>query len=283
METGTFALGAYGEMNNELFRELQGIAEITEIPVYEIMVSNFIYELFAHCTSIISIDHNGEIIHGRNLDYPIFDSMRDDTYDAHFMKNGELEFYATLSGGSPSPYTLMKPGKFAISINARYHNTLPGLANSLTRYFLNSQNPGSMIKYVGEHANSFKEAKEMLMTLPLTSPCYFTISGTEPHEGAIITRSRSGVDDLWNINPDSKIDWAIYQTNYDHWISQAPDRDHKRAASAKQSLKDLGVKNMNIKKIIKKVLQVPPVMQKETIFAVAMSAKRGIYKTYRYI
>ena len=283
MEYRTQSLTNYGELSNGLFREIQGMADILEVPVHQVMVSNFIYELFAHCTSVISIDHNGEIIHARNMDYPIFDSMRDDTYEADFYRNGELVFKATTNGGGFNTYTIMKPGKFAVSINARHEDSITGVAKSLIRYFSNAHNPGTLLRYVGENANSFEEAKEMLMNLQITSPCYYTLSGIEPHEGVIITRSRSETLDLWPINPDSKVDWTIYQTNYDHWISPAPKVDNNRAASAKASLEKIGSKDMNIKKLVKKVLQIPPVYQESTIFSVAMSAKRNLYKTYRYI
>ena len=209
--------------------------------------------------------------------------MRDDTYEAQFQKDGELIFVATMSGGTPSPYTIMKPGKFAISINARYHNDLIGLLNSISRYFLNSHNPGSLLRYVGENANSYEEAKEMLTNMPITSPCYFILSGIEPHEGVVITRSRTGADDIWPINPDSKLDWVVYQTNYDHWVSPAPEMDNNRAAMTRKFLDQIGRDKMDIKKIMKKVLQIPPVLRESTVFAVAMSAKKSYYKTYRYL
>mmetsp|Transcript_3216 Transcript_3216/g.3842 ORF Transcript_3216/g.3842 Transcript_3216/m.3842 type:complete len:378 (+) Transcript_3216:18-1151(+) len=274
--------GTLGELTDTLYMEFKGMANITGLPVYEVMATNFVYELLSHCTSIISLDHDGDIIHARNNDYPIYKSLKDDTFEAHFHKNGELIFKATMSGGSPCPYTVMKPGKFGISINARYQNTFLGVFRSMFRYFTSAYNPGSLAKYVGEHANSYEEAKEMLMNMQLTSPCYFILSGVEPNEGVIITRRRDGADDLWYINPDSKLNWSIYQTNYDHWVEPAPERDEERAASTKNALESLGTNKMNSKRLIK-ILQKPPVMRESTIYAVSMSAKKNYYKTYRYI
>ena len=282
METTTFYLNSYGELSNELFLELKGISDITGIPVHQVLAANFVYELFAHCTSIVSLDKHGDIIHARNLDYPIYDSMRDDTYDADFIKDGKFAFKATMFGGGPNPYTIMKPGAFAISINARHENDLFGLANSLSRWFSKSHNPGSLLIYIGEHANTFEEAKEMMMNIQITSPCYFTLSGIEPDEAVVITRGRTGSIDLWPINPESQSDWAIYQTNYDHWEDE-PDRDNKRAAHVKAALKKIGREHMSMKKLVKSILQIPPVLQVSTIFTTAMSAKKNYYKTHRYI
>lgn len=39
------------------------------MPFGELFVINFMYELFAYCTSIVFRNSEGRIIHGRNLDY----------------------------------------------------------------------------------------------------------------------------------------------------------------------------------------------------------------------
>lgn len=208
--------------------------------------------------------------------------MRGNNYNANFMKGGKLLFKGTVTGGSTVSYTIMKPGAFAVSINARYHNDYVGLANSLSRWVMTSYNPASLLTYVGENANNFEEAKDMLMNMPITSPCYFTLSGVEQTDGVIITRSRTQDVDLWYINPDSKSDWAIYQTNYDNW-EDAPERDNDRALNVKQGLKNIGRNKMTLKKMLKKILQIPPVLQYDTCYSITMSAKKEHYETFAYV
>eukprot|EP00344_Euplotes_crassus_P006349 CAMPEP_0197014912 /NCGR_PEP_ID=MMETSP1380-20130617/72121_1 /TAXON_ID=5936 /ORGANISM="Euplotes crassus, Strain CT5" /LENGTH=350 /DNA_ID=CAMNT_0042440401 /DNA_START=95 /DNA_END=1147 /DNA_ORIENTATION=- len=271
-----------GELNHQLFREFEGVSDITGIPLADVLTANFDMSCLLIEPSIVAIDKTDSIVHARNLDYPIYESMRNDTFDIDFVKNGELVFKGVGTGGSTNSYTIMKPGAFAVSINARYHNDLPGLANSLSRWFMESYNPGSLLIYVGEHANTFEEAKDMLMNMPITSICYFTLSGVEIDEGVVITRDRTGAKDLWPINPNSQSDWAIYQTNYDHW-ENAPERDNKRAATVKEGLVEIGRDKMTVSKILKRILQKPPVLQYDTIFAVTMSAKKNLFKIHAYI
>ena len=86
----------YRGLSFDFIREMEGLAGILNIPFYQIMLCNLIYDLFAHCTSIISFVHNDKIIHARNLDYPLFELMGSDTFEAYFYKNGQLIFWLQL-------------------------------------------------------------------------------------------------------------------------------------------------------------------------------------------
>ncbi|MCV4860902.1 linear amide C-N hydrolase, partial [Escherichia coli] len=57
--------GPFGE-------EMRGIADVTGIPLGEIISFNIFYELFTMCTSIITEDGKGHLLHGRNMDFGIF-------------------------------------------------------------------------------------------------------------------------------------------------------------------------------------------------------------------
>lgn len=52
--------------------ELQGISEISGIPLGEIVLYNVFYELFTVCTSVIVEDEEGRMYHARNLDFGLF-------------------------------------------------------------------------------------------------------------------------------------------------------------------------------------------------------------------
>lgn len=49
--------------------ELEGIAKSTEIALGEITLYNIFYEVFTFCTSIIAEGADGQLYHGRNLDF----------------------------------------------------------------------------------------------------------------------------------------------------------------------------------------------------------------------
>lgn len=54
-----------------------------------LLSSSFIFSL-RFCTSIIAQDSAGNIYHGRNLDYPFGDILRQVTIDVDFLKNGKV-------------------------------------------------------------------------------------------------------------------------------------------------------------------------------------------------
>ena len=147
MEWKTHDQNNLSQLNNERFLEYKGMAEALKLPVHEIVLLNFAYELFAFCTSIVAHDKNGEIVHARNMDYPLYDSMHNLTYTADFYKNGEFLFKATMFAGYTGVFTAMKPGKFAISINERDTNTFMGIAVNIVRFLGGSYSPATLLKH----------------------------------------------------------------------------------------------------------------------------------------
>jgi hypothetical protein len=282
MESQSQEGSSLNELNIERYMEFKGIAEVLDVPVYEVMLCNFEYELFAYCTSIVAHDRNGEIVHGRNMDYPLFEYMKDLTYTADFYVNGKMIFRADMFAGYAGVFTGMKPGKFAISINERYVGSTFGLFRNLYRWVFGTYSPATLLKHTLEVAESYQEAKDMLINIPVTAPVYLTISGVNPDEGAVITRDRSGAANVWLINHNSPTDWAIYQTNHDHWIRPAPYSDNNRANTAKTVLSRIGNGKL-INEDMLMILQKSPIFNEETIYSTVMRAKNDYMKTYRYI
>jgi len=52
--------------------ELLGISDASGLGIEEVTIYNIFYELFTFCTSIIIQNKQGEIYHGRNLDFGLF-------------------------------------------------------------------------------------------------------------------------------------------------------------------------------------------------------------------
>ena len=66
------------------------------------------------------------------------------------------------------------------------------------------------------HAKSYNEALDMLNKHYLAAPVYYILAGSKPNEGAVITRDRNILVNLWQLNvstsaPDS---WYLLETNY---------------------------------------------------------------------
>ncbi|XP_033112739.1 N-acylethanolamine-hydrolyzing acid amidase-like isoform X1 [Anneissia japonica] len=100
--------------------EIRGIANWLDISVGEIFAMNLIYEATAFCTSIIAVNHNNMVWHGRNLDYSHFsDILRNTTVVLNFQRNNHTVFTSTSFVANVGIHTGMKPNVFTVSINER--------------------------------------------------------------------------------------------------------------------------------------------------------------------
>jgi len=79
------------------------------------LLLNYIYEISVYCTSIVGRAADGTIIHGRNLDFEPTEAMRENTYIAQFVKNGEVVFESVHFSGIIGVYTGIREGGFSVS------------------------------------------------------------------------------------------------------------------------------------------------------------------------
>lgn len=271
------------QITDEMYLEFVGVAERLHLPTYKIMIANYIYEFFASCTSIVShYDDDNKIMHARNLDYRFAGLLKNMVYNAEFTKNGEIVYRAVMFAGYSGTLTAMTPHKFAISINSRHRHDFFGKIYNLIRYISNAESPAFALRRISAEAQNFTHAKEMLENAPLVAPVYFIISGVSENEGAIITRDRSRYQDTLLINSQSPVEWNIVQTNYDHWISPAPEGDINRRRSAKMGMESLGKHSVTHENILTKVLQVSPVFNENTIYSTVMNANLDFFETTLY-
>jgi len=104
--------------------------------MYQALFLNYIYELQAYCTSIVARQADGTIIHGRNLDFDEADAMRDITFIAQYVKDGEVLFNAVQFAGTIGIYTGVREGGFSVSENNRYSDiTLEKIRENLELIF----------------------------------------------------------------------------------------------------------------------------------------------------
>jgi len=99
--------------------EIDAIAKLAGFDFGFVFFLNFMYETQAYCTSIITQDSDGLIIHGRNLDYDFTSYLDNLSGDAEFYKNGTLLFKANIIAVYVGILTGMKPNAFAITANQR--------------------------------------------------------------------------------------------------------------------------------------------------------------------
>ena len=131
----------------------------------------------------------------------------------------------------------MKPGCFAVSLNARYPDMQPNFCSKLVASCLRFEDKefvalsitsawkracsavtfhgwsgGSLIRLTLEKANSYESARDIFSSSRMLVPCYFILSGSKYCEGIIIARGLEPTNTKCLILEEHK---ALVQTNVD--------------------------------------------------------------------
>lgn len=271
--------------------ELVAVAQLTNLPLGEITLFNLFYEFFSVCTSIVMEGSDGQMYHGRNMDFGLFmgwdsqnktwlttEHLRPLVVNVDFLKNNQTLFTTTTFAGYLGVLTALKKNAFSLTINERFQ--LNGGYVGLAEWVLgrhNQQWMGLLTRGVMEQATSYAQAREMLIRPTLIAPVYFILAGPESAQGTIITRGRSDANVL-NIGSNRTRDfesWYLVQTNYDHWVTP-PFFDDRRGPSV-ACLNKWG--RGQPRRTLFNVLSTRPVLNKLTVYTTIMNVQQGTYDT----
>ncbi|XP_073654851.1 acid ceramidase isoform X1 [Tursiops truncatus] len=125
--------GLLGNFPGPFEEEMKGIAAVTEIPLGEIISFNIFYEFFTICTSIITEDKEGHLLHARNMDFGVFlgwnvnnntwvvtEELKPLTVNLDFQRNNKTVFKAAGFAGYVGMLTGFKPGLLSLTLNERF-------------------------------------------------------------------------------------------------------------------------------------------------------------------
>ena len=206
----------------EHYKEMQGIQEVLEIDMDEVMLLNYLYELQAFCTSIVARQADGTIIHGRNLDFSFSDEMRNITYIGNYYKDGVHLFDAVMFAADIGIYTGVRPGAFSISENDRQGKvTIDAILANIKMMFEGQDEISWITRQALTNCNNFECALNHFVSAPIIATGYLTMAGIKPYEGAIISRDKFGAA---HIDMLSNKTWYLAQTNDDHFDGTCQNR-----------------------------------------------------------
>lgn len=229
------ALGVWAEtmfQYPEMIQELKGVAKGAHLPFGKMVFINFMYEFstihktYKACTSIVLRNSTGQIIHGRNLDFFLWNRIAPMLANVDYYRGSE--YITTIDSIVGSSFALngFVPGKFAITVDSRYLK--PGeatFADVLTNIFVNNYMPSAWnVRETLVNERSFDAAKSRLEGQNVTAPIYYIISGSGGNEGAVIEKKSVGTHAVYQLNETT---WFIVQTNYDR-NEQDPWYDNRR-------------------------------------------------------
>uniref|UniRef100_A0A674EFU4 Acid ceramidase n=1 Tax=Salmo trutta TaxID=8032 RepID=A0A674EFU4_SALTR len=210
--------------------EIKGIATASGVPLGEVVLFNIFYEVFTVCTSLVAEDSNGNLIHGRNMDFGLFmgwdmknrswlitEKLKPLVVNIDFQRGNKTVFKSTNFAGYVGMLTGIKPHAFTLTMNERF--SLDGGYIGIVEWILGHRDGmwmSFLTRSVLENATSYEEAKRLLAQTKLLAPAYFILGGNQTGQGCVITRSRVLSLDIWEI--ELKLGrWYVLETNYDHW------------------------------------------------------------------
>lgn len=263
--------------------EIIGMSTVTGLPVGDLVMANIVYDLsaFGHnstnkaCTSIIAVDNEGNLIHGRNLDYAAPDDLRKITIQVDFIRHGQVAYTTTTYAGFVGAITGYVPNLFTISGDERDKGSLLDNLKALAKgdefaFFLERE--------VLDKATSYNDAIQMIMSKPTIAPVYIILGGLKPNEGVVIAKSAGGVANVTHLGNNSVTpSWYIVETNYDLWTNP-PASDDRRDAAIK-AMNAVGQANMTANALVE-VLSTPLVFNYHTSYTAVMQARHRFYFTW---
>ncbi|XP_020832392.1 acid ceramidase [Phascolarctos cinereus] len=270
--------------------ELKGIADVSGVPLGEVLSFNIFYELFTICTSIIAEDKKGHLFHVRNMDFGVFlgwnmnnnswtvtENLKPLSVNLDFQKNNRTVFKATSFAGYVGMLTGMKPGTFSLTLNERFN--LNGGFLGVIEWMLGRREDmwiGFLMRSVLENATSYEDAKNLLIKTTVLAPAYFILGGNKSGEGCVITRDRKSTVDVYELKPKEGR-WFLVETNYDRW--KAPFFIDDRRKPATLCLNQTTQENISLASSYD-ILSTKPVLNKLTVYTTLIDVPSDVYESY---
>eukprot|EP01087_Luapelamoeba_hula_P021033 TRINITY_DN727_c0_g1_i1.p1 TRINITY_DN727_c0_g1~~TRINITY_DN727_c0_g1_i1.p1 ORF type:complete len:488 (-),score=81.30 TRINITY_DN727_c0_g1_i1:33-1496(-) len=286
---GGASLEYLGLLLNELYypteyaQEIAGCAKALGISVGWNTLFNLGYEVSDACTSIVAQAADGTIMHARNMDFwagmGFTDSLKAITFIADWQKSGQTLFKTTSFAGYVGALSGMRPNGFSVTINSRFYPQ--GLGQLFYEIIAaieerNATLVSFLTRDVLAREADFNSAVYQLSNDELIADVYYTVAGTKPGQGVVISRNRLNATNLWPLAPASN-EWFVLQTNYDHW-KKAPWFDD-RVTPGFNAMYAMGKNNVTLQGLLN-VLTVKPVFNIQTTYSILAIPSKGTYQSY---
>uniref|UniRef100_A0AC35TM49 Acid ceramidase-like n=1 Tax=Rhabditophanes sp. KR3021 TaxID=114890 RepID=A0AC35TM49_9BILA len=279
------------KLPNPYREEIHGIADVTGIPIGQIVMYNVFYEIFTVCTSIIAQDPNGHLVHARNLDFGLFlgwdheNHLRKMVININWIRTDPLTgkkgllFKSNNFAGYIGIYNGLRPKAFSITANERF--MAEGGYVGMLSYLFGEDPNGRWMSWLTRETlinfDNYADAKKHLSETPMLSPVYYILGGVNPGEGCIIHRSLNGTDLTTSLNPSDPESWYVLETNYDQNVEVLFVDD--RRTPGNKCMQKLGQQNVNFAGIYN-VLSSRTTLNKLTTYTVMMSVEDSKFETH---
>jgi hypothetical protein len=275
------------EINDHYFptdyaQEIIGCASQLGIPYGWLALFNLGYEVSDACTSIVAQTTDGKILHARNLDFwdgmGFTETLKDLALVVDFQKGGKTVFSSATFAGMVGGLSGFKNNAFSATVDTRFY---PGGIGQLFYEVIaalqerNASLVSFLLREVFENENNFKDALTNLSSDELIADVYYILAGVSANEGAVISRNRTGSDDIWILSYPNR--WFEVETNYDHW--NPPPWFDNRVDPANDAMNAMGLANLSLPGMLN-VLTVKPVLNLQTTYTILSCPATGEFSAY---
>jgi acid ceramidase len=273
--------------------EIKGIAAATGIEIGKMILYNVAYELMGLCTSIVAQDSQGNIIHGRNLDFGLFmgvdaknmswtltEKLRPLLFNVRVMKGGVNIYNMTQYAGYVGCLTCQKKGSdgFTLSVDTSFDDEMD---KGIVEWLLGLNRNGTLLAILTRKAydlETYDDALAFLQSTNSVGPAFIIVGGAKPGQGAVITKAGGKTIDTWTLQSQlDKNTFYLLETNYRHW-KNPPFYDDRRNPGM-QCMNEMGAGNLDFPGLFN-VLSTRPNLNMLTTYTTLMSAAEGRLEAY---
>jgi hypothetical protein len=192
--------------------EIEALSKLSGYPFEKIFFFNFMYEFstFAACTGFLVRGENGQIMHGRNLDFEMWELLSKLLVNVEYYKDGQRLFAVDTVVGGVFALTGVRFGGFSINVDTR---AAKSFEDDLISVIKNNAIPTCwLLRKVLEEESTYAGALKRLKGERIAAPVYYILAGVASNEGTVIERDTDGVHAAYELSEQT---WFIVQTNYD--------------------------------------------------------------------
>jgi len=266
----------------EYAQEIMGCAQAFGFPYGYLALFNLGYEVTDACTSIVAQAPDGKIYHARSMDFwagmGFTDTLKNIAIKIDWQQGGKTIFSTASFAGMVGVLSGFKNNEFSVTIDTRFY---PGGIGDLFYEIIaaiteqNATLVSFLLRDVFQNENNYESAVTNLSSGTLIADVYYIIAGASPSQGSVISRNRTGADDIWVLAPPGR--WYEVETNYDHW-EQPPWFDN-RLDPANDAMNAIGVQGVSLQNLFN-VLSVKPVLNLQTTYTILSCPATGEFSAF---
>lgn len=268
------------DSNPEAYWAMQSLATIIDRPLWQTLLVNSVVDITSFCTSVVGRMSDGEVIHGRNLDFDFPTVLQTLVHHVYIRLNGRIIGEGACIAGYIGFYTGLRYNAFTVSYNVRLypHTDMTEIAKNIEREWEVGVMPAQQaIQQALLYNTSYTDAVDFLSSQKINAPCYIILAGNSAvsmsqNEGIVLTREPYALNHTTSLDADH---WYAIQTNTDWWL--VPD---ERYSATVGYLEQLGQERLTMDTLVTDVLNQTGVLQSITIFTASMSAQLSDLNIY---